>query len=115
MFRTVEATVVRPGAPVKDRLGNDAFGEPSRESVRVLVQEPSSEDMEAARPFGVELAYTLHFPKTFTASLEGCTVELPEPWANDGGYRVVGDPRPLMDANTPGRFDRKVKVVAAHG
>lgn len=115
MFRTVEAMVLRPGEPSTDRFGNAVPGELSGEPVRVLVQEPTTEDMEAARPYGATLAFTLHFPKTYASSLEGCTVVLPEPWANDGGYRVVGDPRPLMDANTPGRFDRAVHVEAAHG
>ncbi|MBQ9003114.1 MAG: hypothetical protein IJ087_14785 [Eggerthellaceae bacterium] len=109
-------TVLRPGGPVADRLGNEVPGEPSEELVHgVLVGSPTSDDMEAARPYGATLAFTLHFPKSYDAPLAGCTVVLPEPWASDGGYRVVGDPRPLMDANTPTRWNRPVMVEAAHG
>lgn len=109
-------TVVRPGEPMRDRLGNRVAGEPVREAVHgVLVAAPTAEETEAAREAGHMLAYTLHFPKSFTGRLLGCTVELPEPWANAKGYRVVGDPRPYMDANTPGRWNRPVGVEAADG
>lgn len=116
MIRGVEATVVRPGEAARDRLGNMVPGEPSRTVVGdVLVATPSTEDMEAARAEGVTLALTLHFPRSFSESLRGCRVELPEPWARRGGYRVVGDPRPLMDANVPGRWHMPVNVEAADG
>lgn len=114
MIRGVAVTVARPGTPTVDRLGNKVPGETTAETVDdVLVAAPTVEDMEAARENGVTLAYTLHFPKTFAARLRGCTVTLPEPWA--GEYRVVGDPRPYMDANTPGRWHMPVNVEAADG
>ena len=116
MIRGVDVIVVRPGSPSTDRFGNAVAGEPARETVHdVLVQPGATSDLEAARPQGVAVAYTLHFPKGYTASLEGCSVELPAPWAVDGGYRVIGDPRPYMDANTPGRWNRPVEVEEAHG
>lgn len=116
MFSTIDVTVARPGPPTRDRFGNDVPGEPSEETVRgVLVAPGPTEFLDASRPEGVRVAYTLHFPKSFTGSLEGCTVLLPEPWHADGGYRVIGDPRPYMDANTPGPFNRPVEVEAAHG
>lgn len=114
MFRTATATVLRPGEPSRDRFGNDVPGKASEESVAgVLVVPGATADLEASRPDGVKVAYTLHFPKSYTAGLDGCEVVLPEPWA--GTYRVVGDPRPYMGANTPGRWDRAVEVEAAHG
>lgn len=115
MFRTVTATVLRPGAPTLDRFGNEVTGALAEETANVLVQEPTTDEMEAARPMGATVALTLHFPKEYTSRLGGCTVVLPAPWDADGGYRVVGDPLPLMDANTPGRFNRAVHVEAAHG
>lgn len=114
MIRGVSVTVSRPGKAVRDRFGNDVPGTPVTETVAGVVIAPgATDDMEASRPEGVTVAYTLHFPKTYTASLEGCSVTLPAPWAGD--YRVVGDPRPYMDANTPGEWNRPVEVEEAHG
>ena len=117
MISGATVTVITPGEPTVDRLGNRVPGAPTSVDVAdVLIDAPTTDDMEAARAEGVTLAYTLHFPKGFTASLRGCTVMLPEPWDNDGrGYRVKGDPRPYMDANTPTRWNRQVEVEAAHG
>ena len=114
MIRGVAVTVKTPGTPTTDRLGNSVPGAPTTQTVAdVLVAAPTVDDMEAARENGITLAYTLHFPKSFAASLRGCTVTLPEPWA--GEYRVVGDPRPYMDANTPTKWHMPVNVEAADG
>lgn len=116
MIGGVTVTVLRPSPAGRDRLGNPTHGEPARKLVPdVLVQPGPTRDLDASRPEGVTVAYTLHFPKSFEGSLEGCTVLLPAPWARDGGYRVIGDPRPYMDANTPTRWNRPVEVEAAHG
>lgn len=114
MISGATVTVITPGAVTVDRLGNNVPGAPTTATVDdVLIAEPTTDDMEAARAEGYTLAFTLHFPKGFTATLRGCTVMLPEPWA--GEYRVVGDPRPYMDANTPTRWNRPVRVEAADG
>ena len=114
MIRGVAVTVKRPSEPTADRFGNAIAGTPTEEAVTdVLVASPSTLDMEAARENGVELALTLHFPKGYSSPLRGCTVVLPAPWA--GEYRVVGDPRPYMDANTPTRWHMPVNVEAADG
>ena len=116
MISGATVTVITPGEATVDRLGNNVPGEPTSVDVAdVLIGAPTTDDMEAARAEGVTLAYTLHFPKGFTASLRGCTVMLPEPWANEKGYRVHGDPRPYMDTNTPTRWNRPVNVEAADG
>lgn len=110
-MRGIEVTVLRP-TRTTDRLGNEVDGEPEREQVdNVLVAPGPTADMEAARPDGVTVALTLHFPKTYTASLEGCSVELPEPW--EGTYHVIGNPMPYM--RSPGQWNRPVEVEAAHG
>lgn len=110
-MRGIEVTVLRP-TRTTDRLGNEVDGEPEREQVEnVLVAPGPTADMEASRPDGVTVALTLHFPKTYTASLEGCSVELPEPW--EGTYRVIGNPMPYM--RSPGQWNRPVEVEMAHG
>lgn len=110
-MRGIEVTVLRP-TRTTDRLGNEVDGEPEREQVEnVLVAPGPTADMEASRPDGVTVALTLHFPKTYTASLEGCSVELPEPW--EGTYHVIGNPMPYM--RSPGQWNRPVEVEMAHG
>ena len=120
MIRGVDVTVSHPTVAVVDRarqldrFGNYVPGTPTTETVHgVLVSPGATSDMEAARPEGVTVAYTLHFPKSYTGSLEGCTVTLPAPWAGD--YRVIGDPREYIDANTPTPWHMPVEVEAAHG
>lgn len=106
-------TTDTPPVPVNDRFGNATYTYTSQSVANVLVAPGATQDLEAARPEGVTVAYTLHFPKTFTDSLEGCIVTLPAPWAGD--YRVIGDPRSYIDANTPTPWHTPVEVEAAHG
>lgn len=109
----VSVTVKSPTEGQPDRFGNATYAYTSKTVDDVLVAPGATSDLEASRPEGVTVAYTLHFPKTFTGSLEGCIVTLPVPWAGD--YRVVGDPHPYIDANTPTRWHIPVEVEAAHG
>lgn len=120
MIRGVTVTVNHPTIAVVcttaklDRFGNYVPGTPTTETVDdVLVSPGATSDLEASRPEGVQVAYTLHFPKSYTGNLEGCTVTLPEPWAGD--YRVIGDPRAYIDDNTPTRWHMPVEVERAHG
>lgn len=109
----VQVTVKSPTQGQPDRFGNATYAYTSKTVDDVLVAPGATSDLEASRPEGVTVAYTLHFPKTFTGSLEGCIVTLPAPWAGD--YRVVGDPHPYIDANTPTKWHIPVEVEAAHG
>lgn len=97
-----------------DRFGNAVHTDGTAVKVQdVLVAPGSTDSLDASRPEGAQVAYSLHFPKTYTGPLEGCKVKLPAPWA--GTYRVIGDPRPYIDANTPTRWHMPVEVEAAHG
>jgi hypothetical protein len=114
MMRTVTAVVLRPNVTGTDRMGMPVYGKPTRECVHgVLVSPSTTADMDADRPEGTTAALTMHVPKGYTASLDGCKVKLPPPWA--GTYRVVGDPQPYMAANTPGPWNRPVGLEVAHG
>lgn len=113
-MRGVSVTVVRPELVDIDRFGNAVIRSTGTETVDdVIIAPGATADMEASRPEGVTVAFTLHFPKGYSESLEGCEVILPAPWA--GTYRVIGNPRPYMDANTPTRWHMPVEVEAAHG
>lgn len=116
MIRGITATVYKPKEAAKDRLGNTTKTWESVKVDNVLVSPLSGEDLETSRPEGVNVALTLHFPKSFTASLKGCEVALPAPWAlAHGRYRVIGDPMPYIDANVPNAWNRPVNVEAVHG
>lgn len=114
MISGVTVTVVRPNIDGTDRFNAPVFGTPTVETVdNVLVAPGPTADLDAGRPEGVTVAYTLHFPKGYESSLEGCSVMLPSPWG--GTYRVIGNPRPYMDANTPTPWHMPVEVEDAHG
>lgn len=106
-------TVSRPTATGTDSYGNPVMHWTDETVDNVLVSPGATADLEASRPQGVSVAFTLQFPKGYDSSLEGCTVTLPDPWG--GVYRVVGDPRPYMDANCPTPWHLSVEVEAAHG
>lgn len=113
-MRGVTVKVVPKVAGPADRFGNATYMDGTQESVDdVLIAPGATEDLEASRPEGVTVAYSLHFPKTYAGTLEGCDVILPSPWA--GRYRVIGNPKPYMDANTPTRWHLPVEVEVAHG
>ena len=113
MIRGATVTVQTPHAGAADRFGNATRTYTQGAVDNVLIVPGASPDLEAGRPEGVKVGYTLHFPKSYTASLEGCLVTLPAPYG--GTYKVVGDPQPYMDANTPTPWNRPVEVEAAHG
>ena len=116
MIKGVSVNVYSPvGATGEtDRFGEPIFVEPTKTVVdNVLVSPGATEDLEATRPDGVTVAYTLHFPKSFCSPLRGCIVELPAPWA--GTYRVIGDPHPYIDANTPTKWHMPVEIEAVYG
>lgn len=76
----------------------------------VLIAAGATNDaMEANRPDGTVVAYTLAFPRSYKESLRGALVEF-------GGesFAVVGDPRP-HPANCPTRWNRTVEVTRADG
>ncbi len=107
-------TVFRPTIGGYDRLGNPTItGYTSEVVPNVLIAPGATEDMEAGRPDGVVVALSLHFPKSYTASLEGCNVSISGRWA--GTYHVIGNPMPYQDNLTPGAWNRVVEVEHAHG
>ena len=114
--RGLAVTVLRPVQGGADRLGNPTrAGHVSEVVEDVLVQSPSTDDMEAVRPYGAAVSLSLQFPIAYHGSLRGCEVVLPEPCA--GTYRVIGDPMP--DPHAPHRYanrwDRTVLVERADG
>lgn len=107
MFATCDVTLVRRTRTGRDESGAPTYSE-TREVVAGCLLEPVStaDEMEARRA-GDSVTAHLHLPKTYTASVAGCDVITP-----DGRtWRVVGDPQPYMDANTPGPWNRLVDLA----
>ena len=116
-MRGVDILLRRPVEGAADGLGNPArsWGEP--ETVAgVLVASGDTDDATASnRPHGVDVAYTLVFPKAHSGSLRGCEVKVP---GDDRWYRIEGDPKKHPDgqmARPLGRWDRIAKAVASDG
>lgn len=109
LIPTEAVTVIRPTVE-RDDLGEPIGAGASREEVRCVVCPGATSDMDATRPEGVTVSYTLHFPKTYAGSLRGCSVEV-----RGTRYDVVGDPQRTTEAATPGPWNMAVEVARADG
>ncbi len=109
LIPTEAVTVIRPTVE-RDDLGEPIEAGASREEVRCVVCPGATSDMDAARPDGVTVSYTLHFPKTYAGSLRGCSVEV-----RGEVFGVVGDPMRTAEAATPGPWNMAVEVARADG
>lgn len=101
---TVYVSQLVPGAV--DRLGNptDVHSAPKRVDNVVVV--PSTDDeVDATRPDGIRVIYTLHFPRGYGQNLRGAIVTV-----RGDELRVIGDPKPYTEANVPGPWTMPVKV-----
>lgn len=109
--KAVQVTVWR-----KSQAGEDEMGEPVVEWVpetvgNVLwIQHGCDRLSDGSRPEGTEDTVKLHFPKSYTASLAGCSVEL-----LGRKYAVMGDPVGCMPALTPGAWNRPVTARKVDG
>lgn len=102
-------TVIRPVVE-RDGLGEPTYGEPARTDLMAVVTPGATADLDADRPEGVSVAFTVHLPKTYRDPVRGCEVEL-----RGERFRVVGDPKPYTPASTPGPWNYPVEVTRADG
>lgn len=109
LIPTEAVTVIRPTVE-RDDLGEPIEAGASREEVRCVVCPGATSDMDATRPEGVTVSYTLHFPKTYAGNLRGCSVEV-----RGEVFGVVGDPQRTAEAATPGPWNMAVEVARADG
>ena len=109
-FKGRTVTVLRPVDGLADPFGAPTVAGLSREDVHgVLVSQPSTEAVEqTTRQYGAACELTLNFPKSYTAPLRGCSVELPAPWS--ATFEVIGEPQPLIPELTPDGRNRDVHV-----
>lgn len=110
LFRTTSVTVTRPVLVGTDRLGSPVTEPEAEEVGGVLPQPGSTSDLDASRPEGARANMTFHFPKGYGHPLKGCSVSY-------GGreYRVIGDPQPYNEPDTPGPFSLTVETERVDG
>ena len=103
-------TVLRP-VRTRDELGEPGatVWEP-QEVGDVVVCPGATSDLDASRPDGVEVAFTLCFPKSFAGSLRGCRAKV-----RGEVFGIVGDPKPYTAANTPGDWNLTAEAARCDG
>lgn len=100
----------------RDSLGNDVGGHGPRVDVGgALVAPGACSDLDASRPEGVRVAFTVHFPKTFSGDLRGALVILPPPCDGGNPYRVIGSPMPYPPAACRGPWGMTAEVEMVDG
>lgn len=105
-----QVTVIRREV-IRDELGEPETVETARDTVANVVVAPgATSDLDASRPEGVTVSYTLCFPKTYAGDLKGCTVKV-----RGTEYEVVGDPQRYTEENTPGDWNLTVEVTRTDG
>lgn len=76
----------------------------------VVTPGATSDVLDSTRPDGTRVAFTLGFPKTFTASLRGCRVIV-----RGIECAVIGDPQPYTPGNVPGAWNYTAEVERVDG
>ena len=76
----------------------------------VVTPGATSDVLDSTRPDGTRVAFTLGFPKTFTAPLRGCRVLV-----RGIECAVIGDPQPYAADNTPGPWNYTCEVARVDG
>lgn len=113
MIRGERVRVERPVDTGETTPGGNAVVEWVGEDVDdVLVAPgPRNDLVESTRPDGVRIAWTLHFPKGYPATLRGARISV----RGQDPCRVVGDPQHYTEANTPGRWSMPVELAGREG
>lgn len=107
----VESVTVKTYEEISRDPYNAPIKEPKETEVEnVLVAPGARHDLDAERPEGTEILYTLYFPKTFTTLLEGAGVKVRGEW-----LRVVGHPDYFDPTFCPTYWNQVVEVAATHG
>ena len=76
----------------------------------VVTPGATSDVLEGTRPDGTRVAFTLGFPKSFTAPLRGCRCVV-----RGIECAVIGDPQPYTAANVPGTWNYTAEVERVDG
>lgn len=96
-------TVIRHQPASRDAYGQLVESEPERKNVKNVIVCPP--DTSVLTQLDANATATLYFPKTFTADLVGCEVEV-----RGRTYAVIGDPMAYKADATPGDWNLVVHV-----
>lgn len=103
--------VFRPSETGVDDLNNPVYEYEEEAVDNVLVcPKATNNEVDGIRQEGISLGLTLHFPKTFSKSLEGCHVE-----CRGKRFSVLGNPQPYTLENCPTQWWLPVEVEAFDG
>lgn len=110
---TGEAVVVERRQEVGRDPGNAPIYDWVAEPVNDVLVAPGgmTDVVESNRPAGVEVQFTLHFPKGYPATLRGARVSV----RGQEPLDVIGDPQHYTEENTPGRWSMPVEVGRTDG
>ena len=76
----------------------------------VVTPGATSDVLDGTRPDGTRVAFTLGFPKSYTAPLRGCRVLV-----RGIECAVIGDPQPYTAENVPGAWNYTAEVERVDG
>nr|DAE60812.1 MAG TPA: head-tail joining protein [Caudoviricetes sp.] len=113
-MRGERVTVLKPAVDSIDPFGNPVKNWDEEQVDNVLVDPYVS--LEKVREFGAErpnssrTTVRFHFPKGYEDQLRGCFIC----WRGRK-YRVIGDPVPLPEYNTPGEWNYPVDAEVCDG
>ena len=94
-----------------DSLRDPVWGTEEETVEDVLVAPgPTSDVTDSVRPDGVQVRYTLYFPKSYAGSLDRCRVQVRGEWLS-----VVGAPRRFDEANCPTRWNMSAEAGVVDG
>ena len=106
-----ETVAIVSRQPVYDDLHAPVSEAVDVREVEAVVAPGATADLDASRPEGATVAYTVHLPRDMAGiRLKGCSVRV-----RGEELRVVGDPRPYAPETCPGRWCYPVELEAADG
>lgn len=110
-MRGEEVTVRLKVKDGQDALNNAVWKDQDVTVSNVLVAPGTSGNInDSTRPDGVQIKYTLYFPKTFDMRIDNAQVKVRDEW-----LYVVGAPRHYDKVNCPTKWWMVAEVGGSHG
>ncbi len=103
-------TVLTPSVSYDGHMEQAVTWEETEVENVVVAPGTTTDVPETSRPDGTRAAFTLGFPKSFSAPLRSCHVIV-----RGAECAVIGDPQPLTPENTPGPWNLTAEVERVDG
>ena len=110
LIATEHISVYLPHYIKEDVFGGEdiEYGEPVE--VDAVVAPGATRDLDASRPEGVRVSFTVHMPREWNRPLRDALIGI-----RGSRYKVIGDPQKYTDDNTPGLWTMACEVEAYDG